>query len=1166
MPSQADLAAAFARMRQNNANANASAASVGYKDLNNVYGRNLGNVSSVPPMSFGSSGSGDDDTPLWMKALTGLSATGKIVTDTLANATSGHWADNILTQAWRGQKEAWNDGSLGAGDIPGLGALYGIGKYGKGFGETLHNLGAKPGGYLEKIGGLEGDLLLDPLNFMTFGAGSAVKAGAKAAQVTAKTLAKEAGIVAGKDAVKSVPEALANAYRAKWKDVADIDPYQLEDLAKGIHADTTRKILDAGAAARNQAQNAAISLDVPFTNITKPLLQKSSIPGIGKYLTIADRKVGSTGAAAVNDLFRTVGLNPDDPAHAAQISKMLAEKFGVSSADQLTTQGLKHLQDEIGKLAGTADAKRSMQMRKILNEDFGGRTVEHLTPEELDNYQAKLSALTGDVSFNPRVDSTHIANDLNPTMHYNKFDVDAILSKLRNPQYGASFLEKYGLKGAETSRLASEAPDILDHQASKLFDLSNSTKPSIANKTDDMRTLSDALRGAENTASIKYNPSAVYKHLESLAAADRMTGQRVGANLRKFVQDAGGSSKLGTSLSKFNVFNPRSFGSDDPLANEAAGALRDTQGKVSGLTRHTNEQIGAINKQMDGLSEAEKRSIPYYIEGAFPKAFDKSSIDETKVQAIANQMKSVLHVIGDQDVASGAIQSKIQNYFPHVMKPDVQEFKGDPDVARILGKNQTTGFGKERQGFDNLAQLDDAIATLKSEAAAATDPARSQDLLAKATQLEGLFERDPITALGNRMYESVKTSAMSELYTKLEKDGLIVKALDETNVDRGFNAAKKGYHTLDKAEAGALGLPAGTQIHQDVFEGMKDVRELFTMKGMNSFVSGMNKAVSVWKSLVTSYVPAHYLNNFIGNIANNTLAGVKPGSYSKANELLKAAKAGTLSPEQEKIMKEAYEQGVFGQGFSSEFVKSRFSTDKVTRVDKITEALTHNTYAKGMRKFGDKIDDFSRMALFLHGIEQTGSFSQAGKMVSKYLFNYNIQSNADKAIRTVVPFWTWTKNNLPLQIQGMMQQPRYYETYQRVREAFNADVPDQKGKEYQKQDYLHIPGTNRGIPLRSMPMNDLSTFASNPLDTLRNLMGNLSPALKVTPEIALNKQFFNGQPIYHQDDDPTTKIGKYLLNQTGIGGKLANVATSQDGSSLLDNLAAILGGKPTVYK
>jgi hypothetical protein len=200
----------------------------------------------------------------------------------------------------------------------------------------------------------------------------------------------------------------------------------------------------------------------------------------------------------------------------------------------------------------------------------------------------------------------------------------------------------------------------------------------------------------------------------------------------------------------------------------------------------------------------------------------------------------------------------------------------------------------------------------------------------------------------------------------------------------------------------------------------------------------------------------------------------------------------------------------------------------------------------------------------MHGITQTGSTDKAAALVRKYLFNYTERSHGDTFARAAMPFWMWTKNNLPLQIQGMMQQPRFYSTYAKIKDTFNEDVEGGKNKPYTTDNYLHVPGTDIGLPLRSLPMNDLgNTFGTGAGDTLRSGLGMLAPPFKAPFELGLNRQLFNNAPIMYEGEEEKG-LGKYLLNQTGVLGKAANIADGE-GNTLFDILGAIIG-KPVEYK
>lgn len=1224
MPSQADLAAAFARMRQNNSDAGSGIRN-GAIDLNNVYGNHLGDAPSVPPISFGGKGSSSDSEPLWMKALTGLFSPGKAVTNQFANWTDGKmdWKDiplaESLVQGGKAQWNDWTDGKASWGDIPGFGFLHGVGSQGQGFGKTLTNLGAKPGGYLEKIGGLEGDILFDPLNLVTFGAGSAIKAGAKASQIAAKGLAKEAGLT-GKIAAQNVPGAISDAVKARYAgstynavnpivtnaskdlqkaydistnelrkytkqmgkkygkafdeshlspedlvqfnklndavDIADsarfsnnapinlpprstntsaINPDLVARLA-GKKASEAQKIInDAGKAARNKAQNAAWSIDIPGMDKT---WQFGSKPAA---LQIKDTKIGATGTAAVTDALAKAGIAPDSDL----AKKILKDTYGVDHSADLTSQGLKHLQDSMDNFASKFTANDG-KAKNFLN----GHNIEE---------QMKTI-------FKPNI---------NKTVEYNPASVEQLLKSL-DPRIAdriAPMLRGMNkaeltpeILGAQRSMLGSTegAPDAIRMLGEFLGKLPGSVKGSTAKSIEDaMGQAATKVGDLENVAKVKYDPFTTSKALTRNVTDkpfDLNTGDEFLKTLDNFVQDAGGKSRVGASLAKVNPFNARAFQSADTLASQSANSVRDATTKINGQTRQANEQIAEVEKAMQGLSDTEKRAVIYETQKHYPKGFDKTSIDTAKVQTASSKVKAIMDQIGQRDLAAGGIKELRNNYFPHVLKKDgnVDQLMQDPDIAKILGMSKSNNFGKAREGFQTIAQLDEVVAGL--EKAAAADPAKAEALLAKADELRNLFDTNVTSALGTRAYKSVRSSAYAGLFKQLEKDGLMARpstTRSQTKVHADSNP--ESFHKLNADEAKVLGVEAGTMIHKDTFEGMQRVQDLFTVKGANKLLENINGVVSIWKSLVTSYIPAHYFNNFVGNIANNMLAGVKPESYQAASKLLKSMKSGNVSTEDMKIVQAAFDKGVFGSGFSSDFVKSQFKSDKKPFADKVM----NNAWTNFLRKYGENGDDLARMSLFIHGVNQTGSTDKAAEMVRKYLFNYSERSHGDTIARSVAPFWMWTKNNLPLQIQSFMQQPRYYATYKKIKDAFNADVEGGQNKPYTTDNYLHLPGTDIGLSLNSLPMNNLNMFGTGALDTLRSTLGMAAPPFKAPAELGLNRQFFNNAPIYYEDNK-AAGIGKYLLNQTGALGKAAGIADGQ-GNPLLELLGGIIG-KPVEYK
>lgn len=1102
------------------------------------------------------SNSGNND-PWWMDILHGASSVGTAVTDQLANWTDGKATANdiplwgSLKNAGRGQLDAWKDGSVGFSDIPGMGALIGVGKYGKHSEDVIDNLGWKESeadpnaGYnflkarkgqfdIHDLVSLAGDIGLDPLTYLTFGAGSALKAGKAASTGAARDIAKEAGMnVSRKAAVKNVPDMVANAYKERWLNQPDIDRYMVEDVAKKIKSDTANKITDAGKSAREKAQNAAFSFDVPFADLTKQFGSKAD------FLKIRDAKIGANGMDAVATALEKAGLDINSP----QAQALLKATYGVDNVEDITLQGLKHLQEQadlFGKARGTAE-------------------------------------------FNPNVRMEQFATELNRT-----FDLEGILNSLRGAgtNKAAKILEDAGLTGAEPSRLAREAPDLLRSGANQMHDLSNSwQRPSITGAQDTLNNLADILKGAENSASIKYNPESLYKMFETTPAAD--TVDNFMASMNKFVQDSGGKSALGGKMPSW--FNPRSFGSKDAMVNQGAEYLRDAETQSMGQAAQLGNVMKGFAKDVEGMSEADKKHLIYLMEGKTPAGMDLEDIvnspNGAKLQEVASKMQEFLKGVGAADLKAGTVPSLRDNYFPHVIKPDAERmarlqeaFKDDPSMlSKFAGRSAANGFGKERASFDSFAEWDDAVAKLDkgiTDATNAGDADLAEKLMQAKDDLSQIFERDPVKALAERGLKSVKTKAMAELHSKLKDDGLL-KIHTASNSAGKLRPDSNTFKTLSAAEAKSLGIkaPDGSAVymHNEVYEGLQKMHTMLTDKGAQKVLDMMTDVVSIWKNLVTTLVPAHYVNNFIGNVANNAMAGVKIKHYAEAGSLLKKYKNApeTMNADEKQLIQELFDKGAMGgHGQNSEWVKPSIDFKRDTKLAKAADFVAHNKVSAAMREkftLGNPADDFTRAALYIHGKELTGSADKAAGMVRKYLFNYNELTNADKWVRAFAPFWNWTKHNLPLQLHGLFTQPRFAGTYLKVKDALQGEeagnTPD-----WINEGYLKIPGTDKTYWNPRLPLSDLNQVGG-PSKDLQSTLSMLNPALKIPIELGANHQFFSDKPIDYDKQkegsyDPAT-VGKYLMSQSGILGKAANVVANPDDP--INYLNFILG-KPVTLK
>ena len=85
--------------------------------------------------------------------------------------------------------------------------------------------------------------------------------------------------------------------------------------------------------------------------------------------------------------------------------------------------------------------------------------------------------------------------------------------------------------------------------------------------------------------------------------------------------------------------------------------------------------------------------------------------------------------------------------------------------------------------------------------------------------------------------------------------------------------------------------------------------------------------------------------------------------------------------------------------------------------------LMTNRVQRGLNNMAQSSEMFNRVGAFIDGFEKYGNFDSAMAQVHLLHFNYQDLSDAEQWIRRIVPFYTWTRNNVPAQLRAMIMQP-----------------------------------------------------------------------------------------------------------------------------------------------
>lgn len=601
----------------------------------------------------------------------------------------------------------------------------------------------------------------------------------------------------------------------------------------------------------------------------------------------------------------------------------------------------------------------------------------------------------------------------------------------------------------------------------------------------------------------------------------------------KFVPDMGGVSQVGAKLGDaVRAINPRAMGTraSGGIVNSYGDHIQDAFGAIRGSGREFDRLSVQGRQLMDNLTPVEQKAVEYMLEAQdVTKIPGIESADLAgKVAPAAKFLRDEYQKMAQAEGGVGALDNVREAYAPHIINrsPEqlqeiLQRYADDPELQRLSQVSGVSGFDQSRKSFQTLAQLDNYLANLGDEIARATDPEQIARLTQKQADVSTLFERNPLKAFQKRLHKSFKTREMAGLYRRMEEDGILITPDAPKGYDPGL------YAKLDKTEAAKLGVAPGTVMHKEVKEGLLKINDLFTEQGLNKFLDHATAVTNIWKGLVTAARPVHHFNNLIGNILNNSLAGIGPKSYTKATGTLNRMLRGKPKQEDLDIMAEAMKKGVFGQNHSDEY-RRVFGDMPANKLRKVEQAVTGNKYMNFMRKWmGDSIDNWSRLAHYIDVKGKTGSADLASQSVRKYLFNYGEQTKADRAIRLAIPFWNWTKRNIPLQIENMAKQPRFAATYMKLQDASFESRGESRTEQpdFISEGYFINPLTGQLRNPRA-PVTDLTNLS----DPLKFLTTSTNPLIKTPFELAANRNVFTGQPIDRELGQNGQYSSEALLN------------------------------------
>lgn len=389
-------------------------------------------------------------------------------------------------------------------------------------------------------------------------------------------------------------------------------------------------------------------------------------------------------------------------------------------------------------------------------------------------------------------------------------------------------------------------------------------------------------------------------------------------------------------------------------------------------------------------------------------------------------------------------------------------------------------------------------------------------------------------------------------------------------------------------------------------------------------MSKFDKVIGEWKYLNTGVNPGFHIRNSYSDFLMNSADGVQVKQYGKARRILaehdKFAEEGILrrytdSPVpwggnkvrvggKEFSAREIYEAYV-GSGAKAGYITSELQK-RSNDIERNAAARAYIKVKDKATRVGDTREDFFRLAHFIDQLEKGGPIddlskaaTKAAENVRKWNIDYGDLSSFEKNyVKKALPFYTFMRKNLPLQMELLFTKPGFMALYPKGQDLMQGLLGTTNAEgEYLVPDWIRESAPVRIIsgkqaarnPLQKFlagqlgmgegdsaflrmqalaPIGELETFGAPVKQALqgdpfggasefvKSQLSGLTPAAKVPIELGTQRSLFSGQEIGGSTGDWT----KWLASSIGGAPTRAGMNVSKDGgpaSTVMSNLMGL---------
>jgi len=525
------------------------------------------------------------------------------------------------------------------------------------------------------------------------------------------------------------------------------------------------------------------------------------------------------------------------------------------------------------------------------------------------------------------------------------------------------------------------------------------------------------------------------------------------------------------------------------------GKIRELEGKYRDLYGAGKYEVirnsKEWNKRLDDLSTEL---------GISREELNASIVRQTEspVSTVPKKISEEANLLREKNRTQHALESElgikigdVENYFPHIPTRE---------GMRALAKERV---------FDIFRKSEVQHASTKARRIEGT----VEDINArKILGTEKFFTDDPIVAQAVRDLRHAN-SVSAALF------------LDDVGKQFGKSAADAPAHFVETSVPLLKGMKFDPEVAQYI---KKNWSHIGSPKEVAGFLDLFDQAQGWWKRWSLGARPAYHTRNAVGNLWNNYIGGVKnPVNYLQATKMEVMEQSGKFTgniagkPAFE-LYDAALTHGVLGRmqyhGDIAENVihEVNKTLTKYAPSDLFTPT-TRNLFLRAGFTAGRKIEENARLAHFIDRVRKGDSYDQAAKSVKKYLFDYEDLSPVEqKVFKRLIPFYTWTRKNIPLQVEAIVENPQRFNRINLIRNQVQGEIPDEEAVSEQMKELGPIyvgetpEGDKKAFTLSGyLPFMDVQKM----LNPKEEFTGMISPFLKEPLEQIFNYDTFRNEAI-----------------------------------------------------